>query len=239
MTTPGPIVLVGGGGLGPWAWNRVTPLLQQHGLTVVTPQLRATGNDETLPSSIALSDWIDDLATEVGRLEGVTLVAHSFAGYVAAGALHRIAGHLRSVIFLDAVLPQPSASWFEVMGSRTEDFMRSVARDGATPWFTRDQLDQMYPNNGITDQDLAWLHEHVTSQPIGTYAEHAIEQPIQTLAANVRLHYVRCLRTNPPVAPDTDSTDGWIMSTIDSSHWPMVTAPEDVARAIIKVVENP
>lgn len=239
MTTPGPIVLVGGGGLGPWVWNRVIPLLQQNGLTVVTPQLRATGNDETPPASVTLSDWIDDLTTEVGRLEDVTLVAHSFAGYVAAGALSRVARQLRSVIFLDAVLPQPNASWFEVMGSHTENFMRSIARGGATPWFTRDQLDQMYPNNAITQQDLAWLDEHVTPQPIGTYAEPAIEQPIETLATNVRLHYVRCLRTNPPAAPDADSRTGWSMSVIDSSHWPMVTAPDDVAKAIIEVAQNP
>ncbi|EFG48446.1 hypothetical protein HMPREF0183_0262 [Brevibacterium mcbrellneri ATCC 49030] len=239
MNTPGPIVLVGGGGLGPWAWSRVTPLLQQRGLTVVTPQLRTTGNDETLPASVTLSDWIDDLAIEVSRLDDATLVAHSFAGYVAAGALSRVAQHLRSVIFLDAALPQPGASWFDVMGAQTEGFMRSIARDGATPWFTRDQLDQMYPDNGITDRDLAWLDEHVTPQPIGTYAQPAIEQPIPTLATGVRLHYVKCLRTHPPVAPDTSSTTGWTMSTIDSSHWPMVTAPEDVTRQIIEVVENP
>ncbi|WP_218713704.1 alpha/beta fold hydrolase [Arthrobacter sp. BF1] len=238
MNAPGPIVLVGGGGLGPWAWSRVTPLLQQQGLTVVTPQLRATGDDKTPPSSATLADWINDLSRKLDRLEDATLVAHSFAGYVAAGALSQVAQHLHSVVFLDAVLPQPGASWFEVMGSQTEGFMRSIAQNGATPWFTRDQLDQMYPGNGITDPDLAWIHEHVTPQPIGTYTQPAIEQPIETLATGVHLHYVKCLRTQPPVAPVTNDTPGWTVSTIDSSHWPMVTAPEALTRRIIEMVEN-
>lgn len=238
MTAPGPIVLLGGGGLGPWAWRRVTPLLEQHGLAVFTPQLRATGSDITDSAAVGLTDWIDDLSNEVSRLKDATLVAHSFAGYVAAGALSRVAQHLRSVIFLDAALPQPGASWFEVMGSETEQFMRSIARGGATPWFTRDQLDQMYPGHGLTDPDLVWLHQHVTPQPIGTYAQPAIEQPIETLAPDVRLHYVRCLRTQPPVAPVKSERPGWTVSTIESSHWPMVTAPEDVARRIIEDVEH-
>ena len=238
MNAPGPIVLVGGSGLGPWAWNRVTPILHQRGLTVITPQLRATGDDRTAPATVTLTDWINDLTADVNRLADVTLVAHSFAGYVAAGALSQVADRLRSVIFLDAVLPHPGASWFEVMGSATEGFMRSIAQDGAIPWWTRDQLDQMYPDNGITQTDLAWLHERVTPQPINTYAQPAIDQPIETLAAGVRLHYVKCLRTHPRAAPITSDTPGWTMSTIDSSHWPMITDPEHTAQRIIEVVEG-
>ena len=238
MSKPGPIVLIGGGGLGPWAWSRVTPILQDHGLTVVTPQLRATGDDNTPPSSVTLADWIDDLSAEINRLEDVTLVAHSFAGYVAAGAFRQVVDRLRSVIFLDAVLPEPGASWFQVMGDQTEAFMRSIAYEGATPWFTREQLDQMYPDNGITQADMEWLREHVTPQPIGTYAQPAVDRPIEALTTSVPLHYLRCLRTHPPVAPITTATPGWTISTIDSSHWPMITDPGEVAQRIIDVVES-
>lgn len=239
MNAPGPIVLLGGGGLGPWAWSRVTPFLHERGLTVVTPRLRATGDDDTPPATVTLTDWIDDLSAAVSSLDDVTLVAHSFAGYVAAGALDRIAGRLRSVVFLDAVLPRPGASWFEVMGAPTEDFMRSIARDGAIPWFTREQLDRSYPGNGITPADLAWMHEHVSPQPIGTYAVPALDRPLASLAGGVRLHYVRCLRTNPPAAPLAGEGPGWTLSTIDGSHWPMVTAPRETARRIIEALENP
>ncbi len=188
MNTPGPVVLVGGGGLGPWAWTRVVPLLEQQGLTVITPQLRATGSDKTPPVGVELTDWIDDHSAELGRVKNATLVTHSFAGFVAAGAMGRVAEHLRSVIFLDAVLPQPGASWFETMGPQTEGFMRSIAQNGAIPWYSRDQLDQVHPDNGITDSDLEWLHGHVTPQPMGTYGEAATAQPLQTLATGVRLH---------------------------------------------------
>lgn len=238
MNVPGPIVLVGGSGLGPWAWGRVTPILHQQELAVITPQLRATGDDKTAPATITLTDWIDDLTSEVNRFDNVTLVAHSFAGYVAAGSLSQVADRLHSVIFLDAALPHPGASWFEVMGPATERFMRDIAHDGAIPWWTRNQLDQMYPEHGITQTDWDWMHERVTSQPINTYTQPAIDQPLETLARGVPLHYVRCLRTHPQVATITDDTPGWTMSTIDSSHWPMITEPELTAQRIIEVVKD-
>lgn len=238
MNGPGPIVLLGGGGLGPWAWGRVTPLLVQQGLAVTTPQLRTTGDDATPPADITLSDWIDDLFDEMSRLDDATLVAHSFAGYVAAGAIERIAPRLRSLIFLDAVLPEPGESWFEVMGHDVEAHMRSIAVDGGTPWLTRAELDQMYPGNGISDADLAWMHAHVTAQPIETYTQPAIDKPLETLAAGTRLQYVRCLRTDPPAASITVGIPGWTVTTIDSSHWPMITAPEETAQRIIELVRS-
>jgi pimeloyl-ACP methyl ester carboxylesterase len=187
---------------------------------------------------VTLSDWIDDLVEELSGHREAILLAHSFAGYVAAGAMKRAAAHLRSVIFLDAVIPRPGASWFESMGPETEQYMRSIARDGATPWFSRPQLDQMYPDNQLTDADLSWMQAHVTAQPIGTFTQPADDQPLETRAKGIRLHYVKCLRTNPPAASISDGAPGWTMSSIDSSHWPMVTAPEDTAKLIVDVAES-
>ena len=226
-------VLVGGGGLAPWVWSRVTPILQPHGMRVVTPQLRATGDDATTPAQVTLDDWIDDLVAAIDAEAEVTLVAHSFAGYVAAGALGRMVRNVRAVLFVDAVLPVPGASWFQTMGAEVEEFMRSIARNGATPWFTRQQLDAMYAGHGFSHADMTWMEEHVTPQPLGTFTQVATDRPIASLAPDVALHYLRCTRTSPPAASITSATPGWSFSTLDSSHWPMVTAPDALSRSIL------
>jgi pimeloyl-ACP methyl ester carboxylesterase len=202
------IVLLGGSGLGPWAWERVTPHLPAD---TRTPHL----------SGATLDNWIDRAVD--ADLTDVTLVAHSFAGYVAAGALARHPDRIRTVVFLDAVLPQPGRSWFDVMGPAVEGFMRSLAVDGAVPWFTREQLDQMYPGHGISAADFAWMQPQLAAQPIATYAEPAITQTMDT----AKLFYVRCLRTTPPAAPDIDPD-----RTLHAGHWPMITHPKETAEVI-------
>jgi pimeloyl-ACP methyl ester carboxylesterase len=214
------IVLLGGSGLGSWAWQRVTPILNSRGFVTRTPRLRVT--------AASLDDWIDD-ATDP-ELTDVTLVAHSFAGYVAAGALARDANRIRTVVFLDAVLPRPGKSWFEVMGSDVERFMTSIARDGAVPWFTREQLDQLYPGHGINDEDFAWMQANVTPQPIATYAQPAIAEPLDP--ARAKFFYVRCLRTAPPAADIDEAGPDWTVHTLDAGHWPMITHPDATARLI-------
>ncbi|MER7004882.1 alpha/beta fold hydrolase [Dactylosporangium sp. NPDC000555] len=232
MTDTHTIVLLGGSGLGPWAWQRVIPVLDARGFRTLAPQLRATGEDATPAAKVSLGDWIDDITGFLAdhELSDVTLVAHSFAGYVAAGALARDAGAIRTAVFLDAVLPQPGTSWFEVMGPGVEQYMTGLAIDGAIPWFTGEQLDQVYPGHGISNDDFAWMRSKLTPQPIATYAEPAIAEPLETTRA--KLAYVRCLRTTPPAADIAEDSPGWTFRALDAGHWPMITHPDATARAI-------
>lgn len=230
MNANNPVVLVGGSGLGPWAWDRVTPILTDHRFHTVTPKLR----DQTPAETVSLDDWVEDVSTE---LTGhATLVAHSFAGYVAAAVLERHPHSIRRLILIDAVLPQPDRSWFDVMGPDVEAFMKSLAHDAAIPWFSREQLDQLYPGHGITDADYAWMRQHLTAQPIGTYAQPAIKEPLSTFTANVA--YVRCLHTTPPAADALPEEFGWDYRTLDTGHWPMITNPAETAQVIMDLTDS-
>ena len=160
MNNPPTVVLLGGSGLGPWAWERVTPILNAHGLCAFIPQLRATGDNVTPAAEVSLVDWIDDvtgfLATR--NQSDILLVAHSFAGYVAAGVVGSEVDRIRMVLFLDAVLPQPGWSWFDAMGFDVEQFMSGLTENAAIPFFTREQLDQLFPGRGISEADWEWMN---------------------------------------------------------------------------------
>lgn len=232
MTNAHAIVLLGGSGLGPWAWERVTPILNARGFCTLTPELRATGDDTTLATEVSLADWIDDVSDFLAAQDqhDVTLVAHSFAGYVAAGVLARDVAQPGTAVFLDAVLPEPGRSWFDVMGPGVEQFMSGLANDGAIPWFTREQLDQLYPGHGISDTDLAWMRSRIRPQPIATYAQPAIAKPLDAVSA--RLTYIRCRRTTPPAADIGENSPGWTLRTLDTGHWPMITDPAATAQIV-------
>lgn len=226
------VVLLGGGGLGPWAWDRVVPLLEQQGLAVRRPRLRTTGGDPTPPAEVTLGDWVDDLLADLELLGGdAVLVAHSFAGYVAGGVIERAPELLRSVVLLDAAVPQAGRSWFDAMGAQVEGFMRSLAVDGATPWFTPDQLDQVYPGHGLEPDDLAWMRPLLSDQPVGTYTEAPVEGDLA--GAALPISYVRCSRTTPAMA---DVPAGWPVRTLDAGHWPMITVPGPTAEVLTELV---
>jgi len=236
MTASSPIILIGGGGLGPWAWERVTPKLNDHGFHTVTPQLRTTGDDATPATAVGLDDWVEDVSRALTGHADATLVAHSFAGYVAAAVLERRPHSIDQLILIDAVLPQPGKSWFDVMGADVAAFMTSLAHKEAIPWFSREQLDQLYPDNGIGDADFAWMQQRLTAQPIGTYAQLAIKEPLNTTNATVA--YVRCLRTSPPAADVSAEQLGWRYRTLDAGHWPMITHPAETARVLMELATS-
>ena len=238
MTHTPTIVLLGGSGLGPWAWGRVTPQLQAFGFQVRTPQLTAVGTDGTPAKNVSLEQWIDDTVSELRDMDpdGTVLVAHSFAGYIAAAVLEREPRLARTTIFLDAVIPTPGRSWFDDAGAQTEAFMTSIAEEGAIPFFTLEQLDQIYPGHGISDDDWSWISSHVSPQPTHTYAQPPITREIDTGTA--RLAYVRCLHTSPPVASIDEATPGWWFGTLPTGHWPMITDPLSTAKIIDEIASR-
>ncbi|MGC5628767.1 alpha/beta fold hydrolase [Georgenia sp. Z1344] len=196
--------------------------------------------------------------------EGVTIVAHSFAAFIVAGVLarqrastpppatsERISARtpatsegipaprttpVRSVVMIDAVLPTPGRSWFDQQGPGASEVMPLLAVDGATPWFTRQEIDALFPGHGLTDDDYAWMAERVSGQPLGTYAEPAAD--LELTDAGFDLGYVRCLRTDPPTSHVTAESPGWRYREIDAGHWPMVTAPDETARVILDLVQS-
>jgi pimeloyl-ACP methyl ester carboxylesterase len=196
--------------------------------------MSGVGDDTTPAASVTLTTWIDDVLAfvEAQQAHDVVLVAHSFAGYVAAGALERQPRLFRRTVFLDAALPEPGRSWFDTAGPDTEAFMRSLATDHAIPWFSREQLDQMYPGHGISDTDFAWMLGALRPQPVATYAEPATKKPLDL--TEVDAIYVRC--AHAPAATPPDNYAGLETHRLDSNHWPMITAADQLSKLLLEFV---
>lgn len=113
--------------------------------------------------------------------------------------------------------------------------MRSIGHNDTIPFFTREQLDTMYPDHGMNDAQMDQLLTKAVPQPVRTYEQAPITQPIDT--ANAALTYVKCSRT-PPMANVTARTPGWRWNEIDSGHWPMITNPTRLSDVIREAIVN-
>jgi pimeloyl-ACP methyl ester carboxylesterase len=110
----GTFVLITGAWHGGWAWRPVAEQLRAAGHQVLTPTLPGL-QDGADPTSYTLTDVVDSVVelVEGEDLRDVTLVGHSWGGYVIAGAAPRLAARLRKLVFWSAFVPAEGRSLYD------------------------------------------------------------------------------------------------------------------------------
>ncbi|MDP9444815.1 MAG: alpha/beta hydrolase [Actinomycetota bacterium] len=113
-TTGEDFVLVHGAWHGGWAWQPVAAPLRAAGHRVSAPTSPGLGVDDD-PRGVTLADCVDALVDHVERSDrtDVTLVGHSWGGYVIAGAAPRLASRLRRIVFWSAFVPEAGRSLYD------------------------------------------------------------------------------------------------------------------------------
>ena len=106
-------VLVHGAWHGGWCWRRVADRLERLGHKVYAPSLTGLGDrSHLITGRVNVSTHITDIVN-ILRFEDLTdivLVGHSYAGFVISGVAERELPKIRSIVFLDAYVPQNGQS---------------------------------------------------------------------------------------------------------------------------------
>ena len=227
-------VLVHGGWCGGWLWRHVAPRLQERGHTVTTPTLTGLGERQHLGNgSVTLATHIEDVVAHIKMedLQDVTLVSQSYGGVVATGTLARIPDRIRSMIYLDAFVPEDGKSLVDCLPPELQ-----------VPWMVFKDEDRPVPPLplsflGITDPVLVdFLTPKLVDQPWRTLFD-----PVKVIPrpSHVRMSYVRCtanisghfdeimerLTRDPEVRT----------AAIDTTHLCMLTAPEATVKTILNI----
>jgi pimeloyl-ACP methyl ester carboxylesterase len=226
-------VLVHGGWCGGWLWRFVAPALQERGHVVTTPTLTGLGERRHLGNGTAsLSTHIEDIVAhiEMEDFQDVTLVSQSYGGMVATGAFARIPDRIRSMIYLDAFVPEDGKSFIDCFapGKQPPSFNACKDEDRSVPPLPLAYL-------GITDPALVeFMTPKLVDQPWRTLFE-----PVKVIPrpAHVRMSYVRCTanyaehldRIMERLTRDPEVRT----ATIDTTHLCMLTAPEATVRTIL------
>jgi pimeloyl-ACP methyl ester carboxylesterase len=234
---PATFVLVHGAWHGGWCWERVIPHLQAAGHAVRAPTLPGMGERRAeLSTGIDLDSHVRavvDAALQGPAVGPLVLVGHSYGGFVITGAADRLTGggRLRSLIYLDAFVPQD--------GARMTDYMSPASRDALRAAF--DAGNAAYaplPAKafGISDAaDVAWVDARLTPHPAGTYL-----QPIRLrapLPTSIRRSYIECSAPSMAVLAPTQARlradPGWTYRALAAGHDAMITAPRQLADLLL------
>jgi hypothetical protein len=218
-------VLVHGAWHGAWCWERVEPLLADAGHRVVTPTLAGLGERAGEASAaVNLDTHIADIVTAVEGRSDVVLVAHSYAGFPAHGAVEQVA--VRRLVLLDAFIPRDGEAAADHVGERGDQYRAAAADDPG--WLAPPPPAAVL---GVPEADIAWVQSRMTPQPVQTYL-----QPIALTGAAEALdrHYISC--TAPALASIDESkrrVAGLPVTELACGHDAMIAAPDQLATALL------
>jgi len=223
-------VLVHGTWGGGWQWRPVADRLQAAGHRVFTPTLTGLGERSHLATpDIDLDTHVNDVANVLAfeALADVALVGTSYGGLVIAGVAESVPERIRSLVFLDAALPQEGKSMLDLVPPERRATVERLAREQGGGF--------MVPASLVLDTGIADPAERAA------YLARMSAHPLRTLQQPVRLagrwHTVPrkayVLATLQPTHHFVDyhawaaRTPGWSAHKLASNHFPMTTMPHE------------
>jgi pimeloyl-ACP methyl ester carboxylesterase len=238
-TARNPIVLVHGAWHGGWCWQRVAPLLRAAGHVVYTPTLTGLGERAHLARpDINLDLHAQDLQAmlEMEDLTNVTLVGHSYAGFVISMLAERIRPRLRQLVYLDAFVPDDGKSLLDYIQppERQAAFLKSGRETGYAAALPLTAL------GVVKAEDLAWAQPRITPHPFAS-----LEQPIrlaQPAGNGLPRTFISC--TSPAsgsfgqFAAKVRNQAGWQFHELATGHDAMITNPPLLADLLLRVAQG-
>ena len=230
-STPTPIILVPGFWLGAWAWDEVAAALRADGHHVTAITLPGLDSPDADRSSIGVADHVQAIvdAVEAAATRPV-LVVHSASGFTGYAASDRVPEKIAAMVYVDTApgigaldpgfsdVEKPMV-WEEVAAEENLDGLSEVQkqtfRERAVPvpgGVVRESVE--LTNDARRDIPSTLIATGFTSEQYRTYAR---EHPEWAFLAGI---------------PELRNVE-WV--DLPTSHWPMWSRPQELARIIGEV----
>jgi pimeloyl-ACP methyl ester carboxylesterase len=228
-------ILVHGAWHGGWAWVRVADRLRARGHTVFAPTLTGLGERaHLLRPGIDLSLHVADVVGVIRyeQLNDFVLVGHSYGGCVISGIAEAKPDAIRSIVFLDAFIPDNGDSLLDVVQPAVQEVIRAAQARGDITVPVRDAAAFK-----VNEKDRAWIDSLATPQPIATMTEK-----IKLTGARERIAKKTYIRASgyPNVSFDkaharVKADPTWRTYEVPCGHDVMVDEPERLAEILLEV----
>jgi len=236
-------VLVPGMWLGGWAWREVAEALRAAGHTVYPVTLTGLGERAHLGGpQVNLTTQITDVLNllRYEQLSDVTLVGHSFAANVIAGAADQAPERIARLVYVDTwPLPDGVAQIDMNSPERREAQERQVATQGEgwrlpmPPW---EDLDEGNDLRDLGEPERRLIRERAADQPFGTTTQPArLTNPARdalrktVIWCSLTAAEAQALAAAYPQVCSELAKPGWQVLELPTGHWPMFSRPRELA----------
>jgi pimeloyl-ACP methyl ester carboxylesterase len=237
-------VLVHGAWQSTGTWDRLIPLLEMRGHTVITPVLSGLGADESrLSPDITLRQHVEDVSGELPGLAGqVILVGHSYAGMIISGVVETNPDRVRRLVFLDAFLPEGGQCVLDLLPPEIGAYFRDVAREQGNGWRLpggEGQLDLW----GLKPGEA---RDFVRAR-LCDFSLRCFEEPLALPAnrkASIPATFVRGIAEGYPARPffapfaAKARASGWQVTELKTGHDCHVERPGEVADVLLSAAQS-
>jgi pimeloyl-ACP methyl ester carboxylesterase len=228
-------VLVHGAWHGGWCYQRVARLLRGKGHEVYTPTLTGLGErSHLMDRSIDLDTHINDIAGVLRweELKDVVLCGHSYGGMVISGVVEKAPERIRSLVFLDAFVPDSGKSLFDYVPPELSGTMREDAKQNGEGYKISPIPAEHF---NVNASDVAWVNAMCVKQPIATF-----EQGVKLSGARERVAkrvFIQAKGFEPsPFGQFAEKLGGnpaWRALSVPCGHDVMVDRPQELADLLI------
>lgn len=226
-------VLVHGGWRGGWCWRRVADRLLRAGHTVYTPTLTGLADrSHLLTGSIGLTTHVTDIVNLIRweNLTDIVLAGHSYGGSVISAAVERSSPSIRSMVFVDAFVPERGEAIIDLSSKNPRDAIKAALANGET---SVAPVPAAFFN--LNEADRAWVDEKSTPQPISTFTE-----PVGSVDARERIKTKIYIRATGYLSEAFDAAAakvrgraGWTVHTLPCGHDIMLDMPAQLTNILL------
>ena len=235
------IVLVHGGWHGGWCWHLVSDRLRDGGHTVYAPTLTGLGERaHLLTPDVGLETHVADITGLIERedLNDLVLVGHSYGGFVISCAADRLTDRIRSLVYIDAFVPETDTCTSDYAGKVRLDELNAMADRHGDGW----RVPPPDASFWVSDPKLIeWVNTRTTDHPKRCFFDRiSLQGKLNDIASRT---YVQAEQhTNPQFLEfytRFSKEPGWRTFQLPTQHDVMLTMPDETADIIASAVDLP
>jgi pimeloyl-ACP methyl ester carboxylesterase len=242
-------VLVGGGWLGGWCWQRVVRRLREEGHDAYPATLTGLGERVHLASpEVDLDTHITDVVNliEFEDLRDVVLLGHSYAGLVATGVADRVPDRISQLVYLDTGALPHGTALIEAFPTEARRHIEKQVEESGEGWKfhmpPQEELATFGSLEGLNDGDLELLRSRAVDQPFGTFtrplrlrnpAREAL--PKVGILCSLSLEEVQAIIASGNPLFREMAGPNWRFVELPTGHYPMFSRPDDLAAVLLDI----
>jgi pimeloyl-ACP methyl ester carboxylesterase len=235
-------VLVHGAWHGAWCWEKLAPLLEQAGHTVITPDLPCHGEDSSSLADASLASYTEKIVDIIqAQPEPVILVGHSMGGMVISQAAETCPERIQTLVYVCAFLLQNGQSLLEVTQTDSSSLIlpNLIDNGDGSASLNPSALKDMF-FAACDEADMAACIPRLCPEPMAP-----VSTPMRTNPesySSVPRVYIECLEDRAISLESQrkmhSNTPCDQIISLDSDHSPYISCPQELAECLLAQAKN-
>lgn len=237
--------LVHGAWCGGWCWEKLRPLLEAEGHTVIAPDMPGHGEDRFPIGDQNLEKYARTVEALIAPLNRpVILVGHSFGGIITSQAACYIPNKIKKLVYIAAFLPRDGQSCVGITKSMQPTFHEKLVASGSDFILSTDGKTSKVAPDSCADfvyNDIPRDVALVLAERLGSESNDAQNQAVVLNDAfnDIPKAYVRCvldqvidIRLQDKMVAETYCGEVY---TLETGHCPFESSPRNLAVILLSL----